>query len=395
MTAGTGARPGRIYLDHASTSTDRPDAVWSAMRDYLATGGASPGRGGHRLGRQAEEIVSGARSAVAELFGIRHPADVAFTTNATHALNIAIKGLLRPGDRVVTTSLEHNSVLRPLESLRSAGRIEYEVVDVHPTLGFDLDLIESALRTRTRLLAVNHASNVTGLVAPVAELTELAHRYGALLLLDVSQTAGLLPVDVTGTGLDLLAFTGHKGLHGPPGTGGLYVRDSAQVTPLYEGGTGTSSQVLRHPAAMPARFEAGTPNTVGLAGLGAAVRLLLRDGLDQERERQLALAADCATRLGALDGVRVHHPDGGLPRVPVLSLLVDGLFPGEVAALLDERHGIMTRSGLHCAPLAHRVLGTAERGTVRLSLGGTTTTEDIDAVVGAVAQLAAEAKETR
>ncbi|MEU2251479.1 aminotransferase class V-fold PLP-dependent enzyme [Streptomyces sp. NPDC019224] len=239
---------------------------------------------------------------------------------------------------------------------------------------------------------INHASNVTGIVAPVAELAEMAHRYGALLLLDASQSAGLLPIDVATLNLDMLAFTGHKSLRGPTGTGGLYVRDATQVTPLYEGGTGTSSQVLRHPAGMPARLEAGTPDTLGLAGLGAAVRLLLQDGLGPELERQLALATDCAARLAELDGVTVHVPRPRLPRVPVLSLLVDGLFPGEVGALLDERHGIMSRAGLHCAPLTHRALGTGERGTVRLSLGSTTTPEDIDTAVHAVAELAAAAR---
>ncbi|MFJ5882315.1 aminotransferase class V-fold PLP-dependent enzyme [Kitasatospora cineracea] len=395
MTADTWAGDGTIYLDHASTSAHKPEAVRLAMFDYLETVGASPGRGGHRLARRAEEITGAARAALAQLFGIAHSADLAFTGNATHALNIAIKGSLRPGDHVVTTSLEHNSVLRPLESLRLAGRIGYDVVDTDPVRGYDLDRFEAAFRQETRLLVVNHASNVTGLVAPVRELAELAHRHGALLLLDVSQTAGLLPVDVAELDVDLLAFTGHKGLHGPSGTGGLYVRDAAQVAPLYEGGTGTSSQVPRHPAAMPARFEAGTPNTLGIAGLGAAVRLLLRDGLDQERERQLALTADCAARLADISGVHVHHPVAGLPRVPLLSVLVDGLYPGELGAVLDDRHAILTRAGLHCAPLAHRSLGTAEHGTVRLSLGPTTTDRHIDTVVAALARLAADHGRTR
>jgi cysteine desulfurase / selenocysteine lyase len=372
------------YLDHASTSHPKPDVVWRAIRDYLDGVGVSPGRGGYRAARRADTLLEEARAAVAVLLGVANPSRIAFGFNATHALNIAINGSLSAGDHVVTTNTEHNSVLRPLEALSRAGIASYTVVDVSRSGVIDLDRFRAALQPNTRLVIVNHASNVTGAVAPVAKLAAMAHEAGAMFLLDVSQTLGVLEVGADRIGADLIAFTGHKGLRGPSGTGGLYVRDPSRVQPLLRGGTGLASHRLVHPSAMPAKFEAGTPNYLGIAGLKAAVDLVLADDLTALRRRKLRLTSYCLDRLHNLDGVTVYDLDPAVPRVPVISLNVDRLYPSELSAVLDEDFGVMTRAGLHCAPLIHRSLGTEPNGTVRVSLGHDTTTADIDLLITAL-----------
>jgi cysteine desulfurase / selenocysteine lyase len=372
------------YLDHASTSHPKPDVVWQAARDYLDGVGVSPGRGGYRAARRADTLLEEARAALATLLGVANPSRIAFSSNATHALNIAINGSLSIGDHVVTTNTEHNSVLRPLEALSRAGVASYTVVDVGRGGELDLDRFRAAVRPTTRLVVANHASNVTGAVAPAPELAEIAHEVGAMFLLDVSQTLGVLDVDADAIGADLIAFTGHKGLRGPSGTGGLYLRDSSRVHPLLRGGTGQASHRLVHPAAMPAKFEAGTPNYLGIAGLKAAVELLLAEDLAALRRRKLGLTSYCLAKLHSLDGVTVYDLDPAVPRVPVISLNVDGLYPSEVSAILDEDFGVMTRAGLHCAPLIHRSLGAEPSGTVRVSLGHDTTIPDIDALIAAL-----------
>lgn len=378
-----------IYLDHASTSFPKPDAVWHATRDYLTDIGVSPGRGGYRAARAADLLVEQTRAILARLLGAADPSRIAFTANATHALNVALTGSVSPGDHVVTTNTEHNSVLRPLEALARAGVISYTVVDVTREGFFDLDRFRAALRPATRLVVVSHASNVTGAVAPVRELSAIARAAGAMFLLDASQTLGLLDIDVDALGVDMVAFTGHKGLRGPSGTGGLYVREPARVKPLLRGGTGSSSHVLTHPAAMPAKFEAGTPNYLGIAGLKAAVELLLAEGTATVRERELSLFAWSLTQLRRIDGLTLHEVHPAVPRVPVASINVAHLYPSELSAVLDDEFGIMTRAGIHCAPLIHRSLGTAPHGTVRVSLGSGTTSTDIDALVQALTRITA------
>ncbi len=372
------------YLDHASTAHPKPDAVWHAARDYLDGVGVSPGRGGYRAARHADAQLEAARAAVAALLGVGNPSRIAFGSNATHALNIGINGSLSPGDHVVTTNTEHNSVLRPLEERSRAGVVSYTVVDVSRGGVLDLDRFRAALRPTTRLVVANHASNVTGAVAPAAELAAIAHEAGAMFLLDVSQTLGVLDVDADAIGADMIAFTGHKGLRGPSGTGGLYVRDPSRVRPLLYGGTGLGSHRLVHPAAMPARFEAGTPNYLGIAGLKAAVELVLAEDLPALLSRKLRLTSYCLARLRSLPGVTVYDVDPAVPRVPVISLNVDGLYPSELSAVLDEEFGIMTRAGVQCAPLIHRSLGTEPHGTVRASLGHDTTTSDVDVLIDAL-----------
>jgi cysteine desulfurase/selenocysteine lyase len=377
-----------VYLDNASTYAPKPDVVWQAARAYIDDVAASPGRGGYRAARGADEIVEGARASLARLLGVPKPGAIAFAANATHALNTAIQGTVGEGDHVVTTTTEHNSVLRPLETLARAGRITCTRVPVSASGLFDLDRFAAAVRPGTRLVAVNHASNVTGAVAPVVDMCAIAHEAGALFLLDASQTAGALDIDVEELGCDLLAFTGHKSLRGPSGTGGLYVRDPDQVRPLLQGGTGLNSHALVQPALMPTRLEAGTPNYLGIAGLGAAVDLLLDDeDIARTRRALTDLTEYCLLRLRALDAVRVYEVDPGIQRVPVISINMDGLYASELSSVLDSRHGIMTRAGLHCAPLIHEALGTAPHGTVRVSLGSANTRSDVDALIGALDEI--------
>ncbi|MFV2088591.1 aminotransferase class V-fold PLP-dependent enzyme [Micromonospora sp. LOL_021] len=380
----TALRTRPIYFDNASTSFPKPDLLWETTRQYLNEVGASPGRGSHSQARQAKRIVDEARAALAQVVGVTDPSRIAFTLNATHALNIAIRGSLAPGDHVITTDIEHNSVLRPLEELRLAGKCTYTVVRTAPDGTFDLAAFRAALRPETKLMVVNHASNVTGVVAPVAELAAIARAHGALFLLDASQTAGFLDIEVDELGVDMLALTGHKSLKGPPGTGALFVRHPLDIRPLEVGGSGVNSQSLRHPATMPDKLEAGTANYLGIAGLGAVVATLTPAGIAADRAAALTLMQACLASLRTMSGITVYEVRPDLPRVPVISLNIEGLYASEVSALLDERFQIMTRAGLHCAPLIHQTLGTTPHGTLRISVGSGSTADDIDRLIEAL-----------
>lgn len=376
-----------IYLDNASTSFPKPDVLWQAVQHYLTAVGASPGRGSYQRAREANRVVEGARAGIATLIGADNPRKVAFTSNATHALNIALRGGIEAGGHVVTTDTEHNSVLRPLESLRRDGHCTYTVVPTSPDGRFDLDRFREAVQDGASLVVVNHASNVTGAVAPVIELAQIAHDHGAAFLLDASQTAGLLDIDVTGWDIDLLALTGHKCLRGPSGTGALYVSQAAAVRHLLVGGSGTNSQSLLHPANSPDKFEAGTANYLGIAGLGEVVRLLTPAVISQRRTTVAELTNYCLDKLHDLTGVTVYdvHPD--VPRVPVISIRLADLYPAELCAMLDEQFQIMTRAGLHCAPLIHQTLGTTPHGTLRISLSESTSRSDIDTLIVALSSI--------
>ncbi|MEV6235182.1 aminotransferase class V-fold PLP-dependent enzyme [Lentzea sp. NPDC051838] len=370
--------PSQVNLDQASTSAPKPDLVWEAIRDHVQRGGGSPGRGGHSAMRRVDAEVEDARAVLARVIGTSDPARISFTANATHALNTCLKGFLRPGDDVVITTAQHNSVLRPLDKLRKAGVIGYRAVA-------DLTGLRDELRPNTRLVVVNHACNVTGAVAPLGEITEMAHRHGAAVLVDCAQSAGVLDLEADRDNVDMLAFTGHKALLGPSGIGGLFLRRPDEVDTLVEGGTGSMSHSLNHPKAMPAKFEAGTANYLGIVALGATAALAHKQQ-QENRTRALALVDDAVERLSSIPGLRIHHAHTA-ERVPLFSFTLDDWYPGEIAAELDERHGILTRPGLQCAPLVHKALGTFPHGTVRVSLGHATTADDIDALVAGVKEL--------
>jgi cysteine desulfurase family protein len=378
---------GTVYLDYAATSAIRPPEVVDAVAAYLRDVGATPGRSGHRLAVDAGRIAFRCRRALARLFGVRgDPGRIAFQFNATHALNSAILGVVRPGDRVVRTAYDHNAVRRPVAALARVGVTE-TVLAGGADGGLDLDAAERAL-AGARLIILPHASNVLGTVLPVAELARRAHAHGALVLVDASQSAGHFDVDVEALGIDLLAFTGHKGLLGPQGTGGLYVRDGVEIEPVFSGGTGGESGELGMPAAMPDRLEAGTQNGPGLAGLLAGVEWVLARTPAAIHARESQLKARLRQRLSAIPGVTLLSPPA--PRgVGIVTMTLDGVDPAELAARLDREHGVMARAGLHCAPETHQLLGTEATGALRFSLGWASTEDDVDRAAAAVAGIAA------
>lgn len=375
-----------IYLDNAATSWPKAPGVAAAMAEFIEYAAGNPGRGAHRLALAAGRTVERTRAQLAAFFGISDPSRVVFTANTTAALNLAIKGLLRPGDRVVTTSMEHNSVVRPLYALAKRYGVQVEKVPAGRDGRVSAAAMISRITPQTRLVVMTHASNVCGALQPVAEVGAVCRRLGVPLLVDAAQTAGLFPISVGELGISLLAFPGHKGLLGPTGTGGLYVAPELELEPAVEGGTGTQSELPEQPRHCPERYEAGTVNTVGLAGLAAGLEYIAEQGLHALQEHELSLADRLRRGLAAIPGVRLigADPDAASTDAPVVSVVVDGRDSGEVAALLDREHGVAVRSGLHCAPDAHRTLGTLTTGTIRFSPGPFNTPEEIDAAVDAM-----------
>jgi cysteine desulfurase / selenocysteine lyase len=379
-----------IYLDHAATSWPKPPGVIRAMADYLESAGGNPGRSGHSLSIEAGRIIYAAREAVAELFHAPDPLRVIFTLNATHAINLALCGLLRPGDHVVTSGIEHNSVMRPLRALENRG-VRITVVACNTDGSLDPARVAAAITPRTRMVATTHASNVTGTILPVREVAEAAHNAGALLLLDAAQTAGVLPIDVQAMGIDLLAFTGHKGLQGPPGTGGLVIGERVsigQMEPLVRGGTGSRSEHEFQPEDVPDKFEGGTANGSGIAGLGAGVRWILSRGVSAIRSHEIELTRVLLEGLRAIPGITMYGVGNPSACTAVVSFTMGGRRVSEIGLQLDEEYGIMCRVGLHCAPAAHRTIGTFPEGTVRLAAGISTDSGEIRAAVDAVAEIA-------
>lgn len=376
-----------IYLDHAATSWPKPPEVAQAMQEFLELAGGNPGRAGHRLSIEAGRRVYAAREAVAELYNVRDPLRIVFTLNCTHALNIAIHGLLTPGDHVVTSSMEHNSVMRPLRAMEGNG-VALTVVPCSREGLLAPDDVAGALTPRTKLVVIAHASNVCGTVQPVKEIAQRVHAHGfALLLLDAAQTAGSVEIDMTELGVDLLAFSGHKGLMGPPGTGGLVLGphvDARSMGTLIQGGTGSHSEHEEQPEHLPDKFESGTPNATGIAGLDAGVRWVLKQGVSALRERELEHSRLLREGLSALRGLTVLGPASDDRRVAVVSFTAADRRVSEIGLRLDDDFDILTRVGLHCAPAAHRTLGTFPEGTVRLAPGPLTTRDEIEAALHAV-----------
>ncbi len=377
-----------IYLDHAATSFPKPAAVSAAVQHYLCAVGANPGRSGHSLSAEAARIVYETRAAVAELLGVGDARRVIFTLNATAALNQAMSGFLRHGDHVITTSLEHNSVMRPLRHLSQTLQLSVDVVVADRLGRLDPGAFRTALKPQTRLVIVNHASNVVGTIAP---LGEIRRAIGAVpLLVDAAQSAGAVPIDVDGLGIDLLAFTGHKSLFGPQGTGGLCLRPGIEIEPLMHGGTGSGSDSDAQPSALPDRLESGTPNGPGLAGLGAGVAYVAARGIEAVQAHEGDLRRELITELQKITGVEIVGDTGLEEQLPTVSIRLPGMVPNELGYLLDRRYAIMTRAGIHCAPAAHRTLGTFPEGTVRLSAGLMNSVEEMRQAVAAVAEIASE-----
>ncbi len=381
-----------IYLDNAATSFPKPPGVLAAVQEALEGLAGSADRSFGEAGLRAERTIYGARQSVAELLGAKDPSTIVFTANATEALNLALLGTLVPGDHVVTTNLEHNSVARPLRYLEQTRGITItRVPGPGPGLAPPPSAFAPALRRPTKLVVVTHASNVTGAILAVGDITALAHERGARALVDASQTAGAVPINVEQLGVDMLAFTGHKALLGPQGTGGLYIAPDIEPDPLLRGGTGSRSFSDTQPDLRPDRYESGTPNTPGLAGLGAAVEFLLDRGIANVRAHEVSLISNLLAGLRAIGGVESCGPPQAEERVGLVSFNVGDLDPADVGQRLASQYGIITRVGLHCAPWTHAELGTLQRGAVRASVSVFTTNDDIAALLTAAAEIAAKA----
>jgi cysteine desulfurase family protein len=383
----------RIYADNAATSFPKPPVVLAAMTEYAERIGASAGRGAYREAVAAGERVARCRAQIARLLGAEEGRRIVFTLNCTEALNLAFRGVLRAGDHVVSSRFEHNSILRPLHELVAAG-IETTYVSADRATGRvnPADIL-AAVQSATRLIAVQHASNVTGVIQPIGEIAGIARERGITLLVDAAQSLGHVPLDVQALGIDLLAFPGHKGLLGPLGTGGLYIRPGLDraLAPLVAGGTGSISENPVQPAFMPDKYESGSQNAIGLAGLAAAADWLISRGVDAVRAHEIDLSRRFLDGLAGIDGVTVWGPTETNERVAVFSVRLAGMDPVELSAVLEADFGILTRSGIHCAPWAHETLGTADGGTTRFSFGPFNTSADVEACLAALAAVAAPA----
>ena len=376
-----------LYFDNAATSWPKPEAVYKAAEIQMREACGNPGRSGHTRTLEADRLIYRTREAAARLFNISDPARVVFTYNATDALNIALKGFLKAGDHVLYTAMDHNSVLRPLGRLRRDELITSTMIPCSDQGYPDLDYLEHSYRPETSLLVINHASNVTGAIAPLSDMIASAHKRGIKVLVDAAQTAGVVPIDTQKEEIDLLAFTGHKGLLGPTGTGGLYVSSGLDLNPLREGGTGSQSEMDLHPASMPERLEAGTLNSSGLAGLLEGITFILNTGVEEIQKSESHLRQYLYTKLQSINALTLYGPGDSGQAAAVVSFTLENADSGEIGYILESSYGILCRTGLHCAPLAHQAIGTFPEGTVRLSPGFFTAEKDIDYLVNALNEI--------
>jgi cysteine desulfurase/selenocysteine lyase len=383
--------PRRIYLDNAATSWPKPEAVYRAVERYQRDVGAAAGRGAYAEALESVRLVESARSGAARLIGAGDPRRIVFTQNGTDSLNLAIHGFLESGDHVVTTAAEHNSVLRPLREVEKHSGVHVTRVACDSAGQVDPDDVRQAMTYDTKLVAIVHASNVTGAIQPVAEVGRIARDHGAALLVDAAQTLGHLPISVDEMLVDLLAAPGHKGLLGPLGTGILYIRPGieSRLRSVRQGGTGTRSEEDCQPQSLPDKYESGNANVPGLAGLAAGIEFVETRGLLAIRRHELALIEQFLERLEVSPQVQVFGPTLLAERVGVVSVKVEGYDPQEIAAVLDASYGIQVRAGLHCAPLVHRAIGTfGSGGTVRFSFSPSNTLEEIDVAASALIEIA-------
>lgn len=379
-----------IYLDNSATSFPKPQVVYDFMKEFYQSHGVSPGRSGFDRALEAENIVHGTRKMLTNLFNGTDPNHLSFSYNATDSLNRIIMGMLSKGDHVISTNLEHNSVLRPLNHLKRDGGVEVTLVPFDSKGYVDPDDIEKAFRKNTRLVIVNHSSNIIGTVQPIGEIGRRCRKAGIYFAVDASQSAGAVPIDVQAMCIDLLAFTGHKCLMGPTGIGGAYVGEDVPIRCTIFGGTGVRSINPFHLDEFPYRMEAGTLNTVGVAGLNAGVNWVLEQGMDKIHSHEIGLWDKLRRGVQAIDGVTTYCADDTENQNPVLSLNIRGFEAGDVGTMLDVDHGIAVRTGLQCAPQVHVQLGTDKiHGTVRFSVGPFNTEEDIDKAIAAVGEIAA------
>lgn len=376
-----------IYFDNAATTFPKPEAVYRKVDHIMRNIGGNPGRSGHRMALAANRVILDARDSIAKLFNIEDSSRIVFTSGATEALNLGIKGFLRQGEHVITSGVEHNAVARPLKAMEKKG-VECTKVRCSPEGFLDPDDLRKAIRPNTRLIVINHASNVTGAINPVREMGAIARERGIRLLVDAAQTAGALPIDIERDNIDMLACAGHKSLFGLQGTGFLYISPSISLEPLKEGGTGSDSEADTMPETLPERLEAGTMNTPGIGGLGEGVEFILKEGVEKIRSHEIDLTARLIAGLSDIKNVDVYGPKDANRQMAVVSFNIKEKDPSDVGFALDSAFGIMARVGLHCASDAHRTVGTFPQGTVRLSPGYFNTIEEVDFVLDSIKRVA-------
>ena len=377
-----------IYLDNAATSWPKPESVYQTMDEFLREKGGNPGRGSHSMAVAARETVEETRMLVARLINAPEMERVIFTFNCTDALNLGLKGLLRPGDHVITSCIGHNSLVRPLRKLEQKG-VKVTRLPPSPEAGVvSAQDIEEAITRDTKLVVTTHASNVTGVIQPIEEYGATARRHNLIFMVDAAQTAGKYPIDVQAGNIDLLAFSGHKGLLGPPGTGVLYVGSQVDLDSLREGGTGSYSELEEQPLDLPYRYESGTVNSVGISGLGAGLKFIFSEGREKIQTNHQFLVDRLLEGLSNIPRLILYTAKDRSKQAPIISFNIEGYEPGEVGAILDQAFDIKVRIGLHCAPAAHKTLGTYPLGTIRLSPGYFNTVEEIDLTLDALDRIA-------
>lgn len=377
-----------IYLDNAATSFPKPESVYTEMDKCMRTFCANPGRGSHEMSVQSALAVTKTREQIAKLLNINDSMNISFTKNATEALNIAINGCLSKGDHVITTCMEHNSVLRPLKTLEKNTGIKITIIKADEQGGINPQKIKKSIARKTRLIVCTLSSNVNGIIMPVNEIGKIAKDNGIMFLLDASQGLGCIKVDINNLNADMLAFPGHKGLMGPQGTGGLYVSSDAGLKPLMSGGTGSRSEILYQPDILPDKYESGTLNTPGIVGLGAGIRFIEKTGLTQIKTKKDSLVKRLYDGVAQARRIIMYSPDNVQENSGIVAFNIKDTDSSEVSYLLNKDYNIACRSGLHCAPLAHYHFGTQRSGIVRLSVGYFNTVNDIDNTILAVHKIA-------
>lgn len=376
-----------IYFDNSATSFPKPEEVYKASEKAMRIFGANPGRGGHRMAVEASKEIFKVREKIANLFNIKDPLRIAFTQNSTYALNFAIKGCINKKGHVITTALEHNSSLRPLFSKRDNGEIELELIYPEKNGDISIKKIIESIKEDTIAVVVNHISNVTGTIVDIEKIGKVTREKRIMLIVDASQSAGYLDIDVERDGIDILCFTGHKSLYGLQGSGGIYIREGIDFIPIIEGGTGSFSKLERQPLVMPEGLEAGTLNTLAIVSLGAGIDFIQKVGIENIRKHEDKLTQRFLTELKKIPEVEVYGSD---KRGPVVTLNIKGIDSGDLAAYLDEEYGILVRGGLHCAPKIHETIGNGENGGVRFSFGFFNTDEEIEYAINAIKEIVAE-----
>ena len=378
-----------VYFDNAATSFPKPNAVYEEIMKAMKEYGGNPGRSGHKLALQSGRRIFETREYICKLFNIKNPMNMVLTFNCTESLNLAIKGVLKSGDHVITTSMEHNSVLRPLKYLERIG-IETTIVKGDKMGRINPLDIKKNIKSNTKLIVTTHVSNLTGTKIPIQDIGKIAKEHGIIYLVDGAQSAGVYDIDVEKMNIDMLAFPGHKGLFGPQGTGGLYIREGLEINELFQGGTGSISYSLDQPYAIPDKFESGTPNAPGIVGLGTGIKYILDTGIENIRKHEENLMKHFIEEVVKIEGIKAYGPLNIKEQGPVVSINIKDEDSSEISSILDDQYDIAVRPGLHCAPIAHQTIGTFDQGVVRFSFGNYNTHDEIEYAIKSLRSISKE-----